>query len=73
VSINHNVSWSLLQQALIMYWRIQDLSGPANLVASMVAKLDDTLPRFTNVQWDRMQATHGCHRCYHVEDNTRAG
>ena len=29
-------------QALIMYWRIWDLWGPANLVASTIAELDDT-------------------------------
>jgi hypothetical protein len=33
---------------LIMYWRIQDLWGPANLVASIVAELDDTSLYFTN-------------------------
>jgi hypothetical protein len=37
------------EQALIMYWHIHDLWGPANLVASMVAELDDILPRFTDV------------------------
>jgi hypothetical protein len=36
-------------QALIMYWHIWDLWGPANLVASMVAELDDTLPYLTDV------------------------
>jgi hypothetical protein len=60
VSIKHRVSWALLQQALIMYWRIQDLWGPTNLVASTVVELDDTLPLFTDVQWDSVRATHGC-------------
>jgi hypothetical protein len=30
-----------------------------NLVASCVNGLDDTFPRFTGVQWDSVQATHG--------------
>jgi hypothetical protein len=59
VSIKDRVGWALLQQALIMYWRIWDLWGPTNLVASTVAELDNTLPRFTNVQWDSVWATHG--------------
>jgi hypothetical protein len=25
----------------------------------MVAELDDNLPRFTDVQWDSVRATHG--------------
>jgi hypothetical protein len=60
VSIEDRVSWALLQQVLIMYWRIRDLWGPTNLVASTVIELDDTLPRFTDVQWDSVQATHRC-------------
>jgi hypothetical protein len=42
-----------------MYWWIHDLWGPANLVASTVTELYDTLPRFTDVQWDCVWATHG--------------
>jgi hypothetical protein len=42
VSIKDHVGWVLLQQALIMYRCIRDLWGPANLVASTVAELDDT-------------------------------
>jgi hypothetical protein len=42
VSIKDRIGWALLQQALIMYWRIQDLWGPINLVALMVVELDDT-------------------------------
>jgi hypothetical protein len=42
VSIKDHVDWALLQQTLIMYWRIRDLWGPTNLVASMVTELDDT-------------------------------
>jgi hypothetical protein len=30
-----------------------------NWVASCVYELDDTLPRFTGVQWDSVRATHG--------------
>jgi hypothetical protein len=33
--------------------------GPANLVASCVTELDDTLPRFMGVQWDSVWVTHG--------------
>jgi hypothetical protein len=48
VSIKDHVGWALLQQALIMYWRILDLWGPANLVVSTVAELDDTPLYFTD-------------------------
>jgi hypothetical protein len=48
------------EQALIMYWRIRDLWGPVNLVASTVAELDNTLPHFMDVQWDSVWVTHGC-------------
>jgi hypothetical protein len=43
-----------------MYLHIRDLWGPTNLVVSMVTELDDTLPCFTDVQWDSVWATHGC-------------
>jgi hypothetical protein len=33
--------------------------GPANLVASTVVELNDTLPRFMDVHWDSVRATHG--------------
>jgi hypothetical protein len=42
-----------------MYWRIWNLWGPTNLVASCVTELDDTLCCFTGVQWDSVWATHG--------------
>jgi hypothetical protein len=58
VSIKDRIGWALLQQALITYWRIWDLWAPANLVPSTVAELDDTLPHFTDVQWDSVRATH---------------
>jgi hypothetical protein len=60
MSIKDRVSWALLQQVLIMYWRIRDLWGPTNLVASTITELDDTLPRFTDVQWDSVRVTHRC-------------
>jgi hypothetical protein len=41
-----------------MYWQIHDLWGPTNLVTSYVTELDDTLPRFTGVQWGSIRATH---------------
>jgi hypothetical protein len=37
--IMDHVGWAPLQQELIMYWRIHDLWGPANLVASTVTEL----------------------------------
>jgi hypothetical protein len=60
VSIKDRVDWALLQQALIMYWCVHDLWGPINLVALMVTESEDTLPHFTDVQWDSVRATHGC-------------
>jgi hypothetical protein len=42
VLIKDYVGWALLQQALSCVLPIRDLWGPANLVASMVAELDDT-------------------------------
>jgi hypothetical protein len=30
----------------------------SNWIASCVDELDDTLPRFTGVQWDSVRATH---------------
>jgi hypothetical protein len=53
---------------LIMYWHIQDLWGPANLVALTVVELDDTPPYLTGVQCDSVGATHGCSLRYRVED-----
>jgi hypothetical protein len=53
-----HVSWALMNKHLIMYWCIQDLWGPANLVASCVTELDDTIPPYrcyTGWCW----ATHG--------------
>jgi hypothetical protein len=47
--IKDHIGWALLQEAFIMYWRIRELWGPVNLVASTVIELDDTLPRFTDV------------------------
>jgi hypothetical protein len=42
-----------------MYWRIWDLWGPTNLVASCVVELDDILPRLIDAIWDSVQATPG--------------
>jgi hypothetical protein len=56
------------EQALIMYWRIRDLWGPANLVASCVTEFDDTLPYLHCIHWDSAWGTHGCPSRYHVED-----
>jgi hypothetical protein len=52
--VDYGPCWLILEaQALIMYWHIQDLWGPTNLVASTVTELEDT---------------HGCLSMYHVED-----
>jgi hypothetical protein len=54
---------------LIMYWHILVFLGPADLVASCVTELDDTLPRFTGVQSDSVEATSGAllaHACHVV-------
>jgi hypothetical protein len=48
-----------MSKHLIIYWRIQDLWGLANLVVSCVTELDNTLPRFTGVQLGSVWATHG--------------
>jgi hypothetical protein len=37
----------------------------------MVTELDDTLPRFMDVQWDSVQATL-TRRGFHMEDGNRA-
>jgi hypothetical protein len=59
MSIKDRVGWAPLQHGLIMYWRIRDIWNLANIVASMVAELDDTLSRFTNDRRDSVQATQG--------------
>jgi hypothetical protein len=51
-----------------MYWHMQDLWGPLNLVALMVTELDDTLPYLQDVHWDSVWVTHGCRSRYHMED-----
>jgi hypothetical protein len=51
-----------------MYWCIQDLWGPANLVASMVIELDDTSPLLQDVHQNSVWATHKGPSRYHVED-----
>jgi hypothetical protein len=47
------------EQTLIMYWHIQDLWGPANLVATSITELNDTLPYLLDDRWDSAWATHG--------------
>jgi hypothetical protein len=50
-----------------MYWCIQDLWSPTNLVALSVTELDDALLYLTGVQWDSTWATHRWSSQYHVE------
>jgi hypothetical protein len=56
----------LNEQALIMYWCIQDLWGPTNIVALCVAESEDTLQYLMGVQWDSAWATHRCPSRYRV-------
>jgi hypothetical protein len=44
-----HAGWAQMNKYFIMYWRIRDLWGPANLVASLVAELDDTQPYLSGV------------------------
>jgi hypothetical protein len=46
MSIKARVGWVEMNKHLIMYWRIRDISSPANLVAFYVIELDDTLPPY---------------------------
>jgi hypothetical protein len=52
VSIKDHIGWAPLQQALILYWRIRDIWCPTNLLALMVAELDDNLPHFMDDRRD---------------------
>jgi hypothetical protein len=47
--IKARIGWALLNKDLIMYWRIWDLWGLANLVASCVAETEDILPYLMDV------------------------
>jgi hypothetical protein len=68
VSIKARVGWVRMNKLLIMYWHIQDLWGPTNLVALCVAGMKDILPYLTDVKWDSAWAIHGCQLRYSVED-----
>jgi hypothetical protein len=59
MSIKAHVDSPLLNKHLIIYWRIWDLWGLTNLVASCVTKFDDTLPRLWMIRGDSVRATHG--------------
>jgi hypothetical protein len=54
-----------------MYWLIRDLWGPANLVASTVAELDNTLLYFTDDIGIVFGPTTDYPRGFRVEDGTR--
>jgi hypothetical protein len=70
------VDWGLIVwprgTRLIMYWRIWDLWGSANLVSSTVTELDDT----DLASWMYNGRVFGppmdAHRSYHMEDSTGA-
>jgi hypothetical protein len=58
VSVKARVSWVRMNKHLTVMTHTRHMESP-NLVVSCVDELDDTLPRFTGVQWDRVRATHG--------------
>jgi hypothetical protein len=62
VSIKDCVGWALLQQALIMYSRRQDLWGSTNLVASTVIELDDSPLCLTDVHCDSVGPPTDAHQ-----------
>jgi hypothetical protein len=68
MSIKAPVGWALMNKHLIMYWRIRDLWGPTNIVASCVTEMKAILAYLTGVHRDSAWATHGCPSRYHVED-----
>jgi hypothetical protein len=53
VSIKACVGWVLLTKLLIMYWRIWDLWGLANLVVLRVTETEAILPYLMGVHQDR--------------------
>jgi hypothetical protein len=69
MSMKDRIGWAVLQQTLIIYWCIQDLWGPVNLVDLMVAELDNTPPYFTgDIGIYSVRVIHGCSVRYRVED-----
>jgi hypothetical protein len=68
VLIKARIGWVRMNKLLIMYWRIQDLWGPANLVTLCVAETEAILPYLMDVRRDSAWATHGCPPRYRVED-----
>jgi hypothetical protein len=59
VLIKDCVDCALLQQALSCILTHTRFMGSHKLSSLTVIELDDTLPRFTGVHWDSVQATHG--------------
>jgi hypothetical protein len=68
VSIKARVGWARMNMLLIMYWRIRDLWGPANLVVSCVAETEAILSYLTDIYQDSAWATHEFPLRYRVED-----
>jgi hypothetical protein len=68
VSIKDHIGWVQMNKLLIMYYRIWDFWGPANLVVLCVAETETILPYITDVKWDSAWATNGCLSRYRVED-----
>jgi hypothetical protein len=58
MSVKARIGWVRINKHLNLLTHIGHLQS-SNLVASCVNGLNDTLPRFTGVQWDIVWATHG--------------
>jgi hypothetical protein len=57
VSVKAHIGWVRMNMHLNVLMHMGHMESP-NLVASCVDELDDTLPRFTGVQWDSVHDTH---------------
>jgi hypothetical protein len=68
VPIKARVDCVLMNKHLIMYWRIRDLWGPRNMVASCVTEMEAILPFLTVVHQDSAWNTHRYPSQYRVED-----
>jgi hypothetical protein len=68
MSIKARIGWARMNKLFIMYWRIRDLWGLANLVVLCVTEMEAIQPYLTGVNRDSAWATHECPPRYHVED-----
>jgi hypothetical protein len=58
MSVKAHIGWIRMNKHLNVLTHTGHMESP-NLVALCADGLDDTLPSFTGVQWDSVQATHG--------------